>query len=582
MKDLLLFQLGPVQEFIAQARSTRDLWSGSYLLSWLMAHAIVAAWKAEGGNVGFGDMVMPSLQRDKNPLIFALLDQKTLMDEGEIKKALIPNLPNRFAMLVPAGTGRARAEAADAAVRGELDRIGAAVWNWLAQQGAREEWKERFDVQIDAFPQITWAVRPWRPDESFEAAWDAINDALAARRNTRDFLQWNPVCEDAAVKDSLSGKEERIGDEKFWNQLRRNRLFNKATHHVYGAMNLVKRLWAHVDDTDADANYLGSHLVFKDKQIAQTIAVQSLPDIAAKNTDPAVPYVAVLAFDGDHMGELVDEQKGKGPGGIRAISEALSKFALEKVPKIIKENDGHLIYAGGDDVLAILPSSKAVDCAEEIRDKFGEAGGFSLEGSCGIAVGHFKAPLQMLVKSAQRMEGVAKNRYGRNALAIAVYKRSGEILEWGCKWKDESGERSPSLVLLDEVKELSAGAEPKLSGRFPYALAALLQPYELEKLTAPGAFAAFRNIVEAEVAHVLERQGAGLAGNKDTHGRSDLLAEIMAHFQSVATGVKNRTARIVGRELTPEERDGVLQVHPEDFLGLFLVETFLDRKREET
>ena len=35
-KELLLFQLGPVQESIAQARSTRDLWSGSYLLSWLV------------------------------------------------------------------------------------------------------------------------------------------------------------------------------------------------------------------------------------------------------------------------------------------------------------------------------------------------------------------------------------------------------------------------------------------------------------------------------------------------------------------------------------------------------------------
>ena len=41
-RELLLFQLGPVQEFIAQARSTRDLWSGSYMLSWLVAHAICA------------------------------------------------------------------------------------------------------------------------------------------------------------------------------------------------------------------------------------------------------------------------------------------------------------------------------------------------------------------------------------------------------------------------------------------------------------------------------------------------------------------------------------------------------------
>ena len=32
-KELLLFQMGPVQEFIAQAATPSDLWAGSYLLS---------------------------------------------------------------------------------------------------------------------------------------------------------------------------------------------------------------------------------------------------------------------------------------------------------------------------------------------------------------------------------------------------------------------------------------------------------------------------------------------------------------------------------------------------------------------
>ena len=38
--SFLKLQLGPVQEFISQARSTRDLWSGSFLLSWLMASGL--------------------------------------------------------------------------------------------------------------------------------------------------------------------------------------------------------------------------------------------------------------------------------------------------------------------------------------------------------------------------------------------------------------------------------------------------------------------------------------------------------------------------------------------------------------
>ena len=568
-KELLLFQLGPVQEFIAQARSTRDLWSGSYLLSWLVAHAIVAAWKASGGNVGFGDMVMPSLCRDDNPLVFALMDQKSFVSDDEVRKALIPNLPNRFSMIVPTGTGKKRAEAARDAVVDELKDIGEAVWKWLGQHGAKPEWKARFDTQIKAFPQITWAVHSMKADESFAQAWDAVNDALAARRNTRDFQQWDPICKDAAVKDSLSGKEECIGDEDFWKGLKDEDLFSKATGHRYGAMNLIKRLWCHVGDGDTEKSYLANSLVFSDRQIKELLRVPDLPSIAHKNTDPAVPYVGVLAFDGDHMGVLVDKQKENGGNGIREISSSLSGFALGEVPKIVRDNDGYLIYAGGDDVLAILPSSKAVACAQEIRKAFHSSGGFDLDGSCGIAVGHFKAPLQMLVKSAQRMESVAKNKYGRGALAIAVYKRSGEILEWGTRWG------SSSLELMKKVTAFSSGPAPKLSGRFPYALAALLRPYELETMKS-DAFADFKKVLLYEVAHVLVRQGEKLG----TNGQEELLKAIADHLDEVAKGVDQSETRVVGRELTKEEEKGEHKVHPEDFLGLFLVETFLNRKHE--
>jgi len=39
-KAFLAFSLGPVQSFIESAVSLRDLWSGSYILSWLTWHAM--------------------------------------------------------------------------------------------------------------------------------------------------------------------------------------------------------------------------------------------------------------------------------------------------------------------------------------------------------------------------------------------------------------------------------------------------------------------------------------------------------------------------------------------------------------
>ena len=46
----LMVSIGPVQGFVAQARRTRDLWAGSFLLSWLTGKAM-AAVTAAGGRI---------------------------------------------------------------------------------------------------------------------------------------------------------------------------------------------------------------------------------------------------------------------------------------------------------------------------------------------------------------------------------------------------------------------------------------------------------------------------------------------------------------------------------------------------
>ena len=68
MKEyMLIFSLGPVQSFIAQARKTRDLWLGSFLLSTLM----------EAG------------MKDTDKAAFVFPSKQTI--DGRI-----PDLPNKF------------------------------------------------------------------------------------------------------------------------------------------------------------------------------------------------------------------------------------------------------------------------------------------------------------------------------------------------------------------------------------------------------------------------------------------------------------------------------------------------------
>ncbi|MGI5868568.1 MAG: type III-B CRISPR-associated protein Cas10/Cmr2 [Kiritimatiellia bacterium] len=524
----LLFQLGPVQDFIAQARSTRDMWSGSYLLSWLMAHAIVAV--LEKG----AETVIPAPGPDSNPLVAALRDPGRLADPS---RALISNLPNRCLLLAPSGREAEIAAAAERAVRAELGQMGEAVWHWLLGKGADPAWKARWDAQIAAFPQMTWAWTPWAPGEPWREACGRVGALLAARRNTRDFAQWASA-EAGVRKDSLSGKEEVVGTEAFWAKLRQGgRSLFKTSGHAYGAMNLIKRLWVHVNDAD-DADYLSSALHALEGNVRDALRVASLPEIAGRNEPGNNRYVAMLALNGDRMGERVS-QANTSPEALSRFSARLSSFALDTVRGIVEGHHGELVHAGGDDVLAILPSTTAIACGRALVAAFSDVMGGGATASCGIAVGHEQAPLQMLVREARRMESVAKNRYHRDALAIALYKRSGEIIEWGCKWG------CGALDLMAEITALVG--DGSLSGRFPCALAGLLAPYALQ-----GSNDAMKPVIQADVRHVLGRQG--IAMNSDERER--LAKKIDAYLETTSSRL-------------------------DDFIKLFLVETFINRARGE-
>ncbi len=653
---LLLFQMGNIQSFIAQARSTRDLWSGSYLISWLMAHAMKAITDKLGPDV----IVFPSL---KGNGIFDALHREEMYqakykrkyhgkdvedtlwermkdDKGENLSAWLctPTLPNRFLALVPFSQAEGLAKAASKAVREELKNIGEAVWKWIEKNGGNEEWKTRWDAQIEAFPQTAYAIQPWLerdvclkalsdlPNQETLAAlntvlafaeqecvrskffnsdrgryyendklknpgifWSAhyalLDAKLAARRNTRNFDAWDSCSDKSAVKDSLSGVEECIGNEEFWKALCENHkdIFTTPTHR-YGAMNLIKRLWCRSDVT----SYLFDKLGIDERQFKNAVRFDSVQDIAGENKKDEAengkksknPYVAILAFDGDEMGKWVSGAKLpklrnqvsllakeylNGIPGSESVprsltpsyhlqfSEALANFATKEAERIVKDHDGQLIYAGGDDVLAMLPATKAIDCAKALREKFRQSystnkkyilPGNGMDVSVGLAIGHFKAPLQMLVREAQVAEKRAKSDYERAAFAVSLYKRSGEIIHWGAKWD------SNAIDLMKELTRLTSEGDGKgkLSGRFPYALAALLKPYQLK-----GDNSEMVPIIEKEVGHAIKQQG---------------------------TDLKLETREKLANQIFDYLKSEQVQKKQEDFINLFMTETFINRNRE--
>ena len=458
-KDLLLFQLGPVQEFIAQAEKIGDLRVGSELLSELTAAALE---------------VIP--------------DYETESVFPAVKKRELKGIPNRFLVYVPHGKGEELAKCASEAAQKKLTAIAEECWKKLTHvPGTRYN---DYLAQVKAFLQTTWAVLK-NPSGNMGADYKTIGKLMAMRRNTRQFEAWheeNP----AAIKDFLSGKESAL-------DVADNRAPNKNSGR--GAMNLIKT----ARSTDND-----------------TLLAKKLGD-----------YIAVIAMDGDHMGGTLSSFREKEQH--RKFSEKLADFA--RLVKIDPE-DGILIYAGGDDVLAVVKATRAIAVARELARKFkGTVNEHGVTASAGIAIGSCKAPLQDLIHEAHAAESRAKHVYERNALAVSVLKRSGEILKWGCKWD------SAAFDIYNRLTEQSG----KLS-RFAYKLAGFLEPYALKKGDLDESND-MRQVVLEETLHTL----------KQTEGAGEVLTKGCLEAYLKEQSVKD---------------------HPEDFLGLFMCEAFINRPRD--
>ncbi len=178
-------------------------------------------------------------------------------------------------------------------------------------------------------------------------------------------------------------------------------------------------------------------------------------------------YYAILIMDGDNMGKMLigdemkyvkeylhpkvfrhlpEEAKKKvektkrliTPATHSAISRALAHFSINVVPDVVNTNRGELIYAGGDDVLALLPIDSALECAYEIQKKFGEKwDGWNVlpakTMSGGILIVHYKHPLYDALDKTRLLEKKAKEM-GRDCVAVGHLKRGGSYDEVVFNW----------------------------------------------------------------------------------------------------------------------------------------------------
>lgn len=230
-------------------------------------------------------------------------------------------------------------------------------------------------------------------------------------------------------------------------------------------------LFAVLDGTLHFARGLEAHRFGGDETTAKEL--QESFERLIKDVQPIGPpasFYAMLEMDGDSMGSWFSHSKARA----EATSTALLKFA-DGVPEIVRNHDGVLIYAGADDVNAMLPTATAVDCARAIREHWvstmrslacDDRAPPSLSGSI-LFCDYQNALDDMRRLTHSRLDEVAKDAMGRNALALAVVKSGGITAEWASRWEDLGGKHKP-----EEIVAFAAAAteEKTLASRLAYVL----------------------------------------------------------------------------------------------------------------
>lgn len=522
---LLTFSIGPVHAFIAQARRLADLWAGSYLLSHLIRQA-VSELRKRGG-----EMVFPFLDGERIP----------------------DGIPNRFVCRVKAST-------ADEIARAMAEKVQEGLTTYARGAALRVQsyfpleliWSEEEGTrQTDHLLDIAWSWVPER--ESYAEAALAGARQFEAVRRFRPFRQLGQLGEKCAI----CGERTALPD---------------------GHRDRVKEAWTRASEASKDTN-LERFLRLDQTRLCLVCLTKRLLPVSEERESEfkaldrfqphnEAPYLALIKMDGDRMGRIL----GLGPEAVRdgdlerfhhEVSRVLTALAkelrLEGSPDLNLAKLGgyepqgerpQLLYAGGDDVLFVCDPRDALPLVERLRahylHEFREVQELvvdkenSFTVSAAVLFAHPAHPAGLLLHDVEELlDDVAKERAGRNAIAIRLAKRSGPPVELAFKWDDLATPRDPESPAKSWTTALGELIQKVRDGGLSSGQTFNLR---LEEKTLQEIFGGRPELWEPWLADRLSR-------NESVEGGAEALAREIVPFFVHGRFEALRIARFLGREV---------------------------------
>ena len=446
-------------------RRTKDLHSGSYLLSLLTAVAIRSALK-QGAT-----MVLPNADLDSTNWL-----------EGQADLPIFPKTPNRLMAQCRADFDpEVVVQDCQKAFKGIAERIWAQYFGDFSrfEQASFDQHITRaiWDRQVENYLHIQWVISEEHQLNALDQRKNMVNQFPPPEPGYKCMIM--PGLQELSGNDDLSSNNRH----RFWEMVNELHLHDyKQFYDIQSdqvqiehlcAIAFIKRHFYQFCSTQPVPVIELPSFTLKLRYQTSLGYLQHIPSTLeiARSINPKSTFYAILAMDGDQFGKALHNEDLR-----HLIKQHLNPFmdkvsAEFKPPSSKKKPDNLLIYCGGEDILAMLPVDQALEMAQTLRQHFVDAFAKithettqpSLTISAAIVFCQYKMPMMQSINRANELlHQVAKEQVGRNALAIEVNKPSGRLGTWCLPWdatlskpSSESDNHEKFPTVLDENNHMT-------------------------------------------------------------------------------------------------------------------------------
>ncbi len=189
-----------------------------------------------------------------------------------------------------------------------------------------------------------------------------------------------------------------------------------------------------------------------------------LDDLKDKNN-----LVGCIRADGDRIGQVfagkVFKELGKAstPSRVSTVSGLIHRTCEQEFGPVIsrRATSNSIVFAGGDDLLALVPGQVALETAMEVAHKFNEATAGACTMSAGVSMFQYQLPIYVGLESSARLLQRAKEE-GKNRVAFAILGSTSADEESLYRFDSRSWDELKELIDLAASMEKGGVASGQL------------------------------------------------------------------------------------------------------------------------